>query len=485
MTHQGIAADTTLVVCPMRYNIMLSLQLVCKSARDALQWYISHRLYQEQQIVFFLLTSDLPLQLPQQQKQQGQQRLLEASSCFHRLRRGLFFFWSTCCGVKLHVAIYLDFRRNLQAHGITFVEEVWDKELQRFSFDESDMVVLKILVHPSAELVYCRANLRFRGTCQGSETEFHMVNATIPLPGVNRQTDQGTGYTKTSWCHSSSATGSNSHSKQGPHCQCLNQGPHLQSSTSSSGDKKDIPVHMVDDAADAEFFACSLHQDNVAWPPPLFNRKASQLGSQEAKLREGGGNGDDKIDAEDNNGGGEDGGSNGDNNSTIACHDKAQIHLPLPRAFRGKPEGLEDEGKECAVFEEHPCLHNTYLHTWVQPIFYRATHNSIQGMLESHKLALEATAATGKLPEQLQNELHPVIAEMMKHWQHKGDEPNKAGVQLEGPQAWLNCIGTVNRLWRAFPECIGSRDVLRAYPHTCIKAYLVVKRTESSNGKGP
>ncbi|KAF8595565.1 hypothetical protein BDV93DRAFT_574727 [Ceratobasidium sp. AG-I] len=66
---------------------------------------------------------------------------LHASTAFGE---AFFFFRSTCCGVELHVAIYLDFRRVLQAHGITFVEEAWDRELQRFSFDESDMVVLKI-----------------------------------------------------------------------------------------------------------------------------------------------------------------------------------------------------------------------------------------------------------------------------------------------------------------------------------------------------
>lgn len=59
---------------------------------------------------------------------------------------GFYFFRSSCCRLELHVAIYKDRRCIRRAHDIIFVEEEWDWDLQRFTFDSSDMVCMKASV---------------------------------------------------------------------------------------------------------------------------------------------------------------------------------------------------------------------------------------------------------------------------------------------------------------------------------------------------
>ncbi|KAF8597010.1 hypothetical protein BDV93DRAFT_513685 [Ceratobasidium sp. AG-I] len=53
-----------------------------------------------------------------------------------------FYYGSTCCSVELHIAIYEGRRQILNAHGTTIVEETWDSEQKKFTFDRARMVTM-------------------------------------------------------------------------------------------------------------------------------------------------------------------------------------------------------------------------------------------------------------------------------------------------------------------------------------------------------
>ncbi|KAG9125072.1 hypothetical protein FRC07_009086 [Ceratobasidium sp. 392] len=54
-----------------------------------------------------------------------------------------YFFTSSCDSIKLYVAIYPDRRRIFEAYGKEILEEPWDPQAERFTFEEDDMVTLK------------------------------------------------------------------------------------------------------------------------------------------------------------------------------------------------------------------------------------------------------------------------------------------------------------------------------------------------------
>ncbi|QRW20897.1 Transposase family Tnp2 protein [Rhizoctonia solani] len=67
-----------------------------------------------------------------------------------------------------------------------------------------------------------------------------------------------------------------------------------------------------------------------------------------------------------------------------------------------KPPG-NDGGAGMPLFDAHPTLQNIYLRTWAQYAFNHATQDSVQSILESHKLALMANAQY--LPQPLVEEI--------------------------------------------------------------------------------
>ncbi|QRW24938.1 Transposase family Tnp2 protein [Rhizoctonia solani] len=67
-----------------------------------------------------------------------------------------------------------------------------------------------------------------------------------------------------------------------------------------------------------------------------------------------------------------------------------------------KPPG-NDGGAGMPLFDAHPTLRNIYLRTWAQYAFNHATQDSVQLILESHKLALMANAQY--LPQLLVEEI--------------------------------------------------------------------------------
>jgi hypothetical protein len=58
----------------------------------------------------------------------------------------IFIFDSTCCQMRLEVAIKLGRRNELKMHGTTVTEEVWNYESMSFEFTEFNMVAMKTLV---------------------------------------------------------------------------------------------------------------------------------------------------------------------------------------------------------------------------------------------------------------------------------------------------------------------------------------------------
>ncbi|GAB1526350.1 hypothetical protein RhiTH_009517 [Rhizoctonia solani] len=62
-----------------------------------------------------------------------------------------------------------------------------------------------------------------------------------------------------------------------------------------------------------------------------------------------------------------------------------------------------DAGAGMPLFDAHPTLRNIYLRTWAQYAFNHATQDSVQAILESHKLALMANAQY--LPQPLVKEI--------------------------------------------------------------------------------
>ena len=65
------------------------------------------------------------------------------------------------------------------------------------------------------------------------------------------------------------------------------EGPRHSRSPSQSSTEPEENIRQFDDAADAAFFVRLMERDEVARPPPLFNRRVPPIRNQADKLRVG------------------------------------------------------------------------------------------------------------------------------------------------------------------------------------------------------
>lgn len=150
------------------------------------------------------------------------------------------------------------------------------------------------------------------------------------------------------------------------------------------------PLNFGSSRTSLTFYEHLLGEDALARPPPLAHNDTTSRNETHDDDDE-----DEEPDPE------VPAGPNAPDLDPLADEDQPN---PYPEP---EPEGPDDpdDNELSAAFLEHPRLRNIYIRTYIRAAFARATAEDIHAILESHRLALEAAAEDGELPEAILEDL--------------------------------------------------------------------------------
>lgn len=150
-------------------------------------------------------------------------------------------------------------------------------------------------------------------------------------------------------------------------------------------DTNDKPIHSIDPEEDQLFYRNLLDEEELELPPDWEHDDLANRGEPQDP-----GNGVNEDDA-------------GNDPEPV----EAEPDLPgLPvtdQDFDDDPDELD--APLSAAFQEHPCLRNIYLRTYLDAAFRGSTKEQIRSTLLSQKLSLEAVARISPLPQALLDDL--------------------------------------------------------------------------------